>query len=555
VWNGDFTMHDEREDVPGAGDEAAAAAVFDQALTEALHGEVPPDVSAMVFCQQPATAPPRYPRWLLAALVIFGIGAVVAVRMSLSPRSSGSAADELTAPIAGVGAELRDCRGMPRDLAELNERLARYDTASVSASAIGVWSPELVRWVALLRHEWDSFLRFGLNPGLDGDDAAEVVAALRGASPIPPSGVVVWTHRVDFTSAKDAVVLLLQVGGPTPPRVGCRFCTGDQELAVHSFPFATLMPLLRDNTATTITKLGFWIGERGFDTLRADASKLTLIDVPAAAASALARFQRLSQLDLRQSPEWHDPAVLKQLARVSLTALQLAPRSMTPDGYRALPGCKSLRELWLGNDNFLSLLLSDQRCALEPRLDNAAMAAIAELTQIEQLAIAGGVFDDDGVAHLGKTTNLRRLFVYDAQHPIGGGIGRLRHLQGLVLRGPLAVDVLQHVPPGAFEELGLLGGTQRLTLVPRNDVAPRQLLLQGNIERAELTVLARYRSLEALRLDLHPPLADHEVVLLEPLRELPKLKRLGLVSTALTDAGRARLQQLLPKVRLDDDLW
>jgi hypothetical protein len=540
------------DDAVLSADERAQLAVLDAALAERLCGEQPPDLWPALQ-REPSSMPARRaatPRpWLLAALLLLGLGtiATLLVTRSDAPDATVTApADDTVSPSG------------PHTLEELRERLRGAERAMLDAR--GSWNATRGAWVAWPRHELDAMFRPGLSPNLDRDDLPPLVAALQAAALARVDGAVardvVWTHRCTIVCGEgrnsDAIGLLMQTGGPQPPRVAFRSPRGAIELDVPTFPFAGLAEPLADVTRATIQGLGLVIGADGFAAVPTGARRLVLLDVPAAAVGELTRFPDLRQVDFTRSPEWHRAAVLQQVPP-TLESASLSPVHLTADAYPVLGSWRQLKELFLVHGNTIHVFTGEHDVVPAPGLDDAALLALGGLTQLTELALAGGSFGDDALRHLASLA-LKSLALIDCARVRGHGLSHLTRVEGLMLLGG---DLDRTVLANATLIPGLRGLHLRsatltdLTFLHRG-VKLQELSLHGAVERLQLPLLANCPALTKLSLCLDPPLRDDELPALYGLRHL---KALAIESELVTAAGRAALQAALPGVTLKDERW
>jgi Leucine-rich repeat (LRR) protein len=202
----------------------------------------------------------------------------------------------------------------------------------------------------------------------------------------------------------------------------------------------------------------------------------------------------------------------------SLGTLFITSDSITDDGLRRLAESKSLCVLSLGGQGFgasglrqlkSARRLEDLRLVGCPQIDDDALAAIGELTQLRSLSIEGGTMTDQGLVHLKGLVHLGSLSL------TGDGItgAGLEPLTGTVRLGSLTVlgenvsnEVFAHA--GRFPRLSILTvGAGKSTDSPQ-------------VTDAGLALLARAQYLGWLHLK-GTAITDHG---LESLESLPRFQ-------------------------------
>lgn len=541
-----MTHDDDLADLPA--DERAQLAVLEMALAERLAGQQPPDLWPRLLAEPRAdvAAPPRRGRWLVAALLLLALGTVATFAVTHEPAA---------APAAAPAADWPDdtsSPGGPTTVEELRQRLEPVTQATLRAR--GSWCASRGAWLRWPRFPLDDLFRSAMQPAVDRDDLPPIVAALCAETLAPPDPTpVAWTHEIVLVAGNDVLAVLLQTGGASAPRVAWKSPHGPIELTTRHFPFAQLQEQLTATSRATIAGLGLVLGVGGFAAVPADARRLRLLDVPADTVGELARYRQLRQIDLTDSPGWHRTDVLRQLPS-PLEELVVSPTLLRADAYPALGALTNLRELFLVGGNPLAVMFGDEPTAASPRLDDAALAALAGLTRLQELALAGGTFTDAGLQALAALP-LQRLALIDCPQLRGRTLGSMRTVRNLFLRGDgLDGDVLAQA--AALPALRDLVISARHTPVALGTLrqAPHlgKLLLDTATPRHELAALASCQQLRSLALRLRPPLRDDELVLLHGLTQLTSLK---LVSDLVTPAGRASLKQALPRCTIGDELW
>jgi hypothetical protein len=548
-------------------DDAADLAVLDMALAERDGALAPPDLWPALERRSltvDAALPTGRTRgaWLAAALLLLALGAFAAWAVS----GGDEPRDEVT--------RRRDA-DEPRSLQELQQRLATAEVAH--ASACGAWDDDVRRWVALPRHELDTFLRFGLRPALDRDDLTAAVTAVAAAAVVDGARIadVVWSHELVVQCGARACTLLVQTGGRGAARLAFRSPNGAVELTTRGFPFADLGEQLDALTAKTIADLGFVVGAHGFDAVPIGTASLRPLGPPAGSVSRLARFPKLTRLDLAHAPEWQRADVLRALPR-QLRQLSCPPRALTPDAFAAIGAMGGLQELFLVGGDPLAVVLGAVPPHDAPALDDGALRALGELRALQELALAGGQFGDDGLASLGNLPALSQLWIHGGRITDAGlrhlvrcplrhlGIAGCAGVRGTTLRelpalrvvsldgDALHPDVLAHAAAlPQLDQLSLRTRTAvRLDALPRFP-ALRELILDGPLDRAAIVFLERCPALQKLALRAEPPLRDDELVLLHGMRRLRSLK---LESPLVTPAGRDALRAALPDCTIGSEL-
>jgi hypothetical protein len=538
------------DDAVLSADERAELAVLDAALAERLRGERPPDLWPALTRQTSGThARPATSRaWLLAALLLLALGTTAMLLVTRGSAPDATATSPFDDTVSPSG---------PNTLEELHERLRGVERATLDAR--GSWDADRSAWVAWPRHELDAMFRPGLTPNLDRDDLPPLVAALQAAAVRVDGAVardVVWTHRCTIVCGEDrgsdAIGLLMQTGGPQPPRVAFRSPRGAIELDVPTFPFAGLAEPLADVTRATIQGLGLVIGADGFAAVPTGARRLVLLDVPAAVVGELTRFADLRQVDFTRSPEWHHPAVLQRVP-LTLESASLSPVHLEADAYPVLGSWRQLKELFLVDGHTIRIFTGEHDVVPAPGLDDAALLALGGLTQLTELALAGGSFGDDALRHL-ASLDLKLLAILDCPRVRGHGLASFTKVRALALMGGrFDQDVLTNAvtSPDVWELSVRTTTPIDLAALPRAK-SLRRLLLHGAVDRTQLAVFEQGSTLESLSLYLDPPLRDDELPALYGLRHL---KTLAIESELVTAAGRAALQAALPGVTLKDERW
>jgi hypothetical protein len=533
-------MNAERDDLARDPD----LAVLDQALAERLAGEAPPDLWPRVHAALRGAPAPAHRRhgWLVAALLLLALGtaAVFAVTREAADDVPAVAPDDAGSPSG------------PRTLEELQQRLAAATKAI--AQARGCWSAAAAQWVAFPRFPLDDLFRSALRPQIDLADVHAIVAGLAGATLAASRDRIVWTHELSLTSGKDGCALLLQVGGPDAPRVAFRGPDGAVPIAAPCFPFATLQPQLTELARTTVAQLGLVIGAGGFAAVPESAKSLRLIGVPASEVTELARFRAAGNIDLSRSPACHRTEVLQHLDPERIADLWLAPEHLARDAYPVLGALHNLRELHLVGGDWLAIFAGREPFARAPSLDDAAVAALNGLTKLKQLTLAGGSFGDDALTALAALP-IERLSLIDCPRVHGHSLGALRNVKALAVRGiaPDGSFASQVATLPLLWQLSLFDIRGELGLADlRGAPKLRSLQLDGRLDRGELVHLAGCAALEELMLRLTPPLRDDELGLLHG---LTRLRRIEIVSDAVTPAGRDALRKALPDCKIGADVW
>lgn len=527
-----------------AADERAALAVLDMALAERFTGAHPPSLWPRVQAASAAARPRR--GWLVAALLLLALGAVATFAVTAA-RSTAPA----QAPAEDWPDGVRSPSG-PSTLEELRQRLAPVTKTSLRAR--GSWLAGSGTWLPWQRLPLDDLFRPTMTPELEPAVVPSLVAALRAEALAPTDRApVVWTHELVLVAGNDVLFVLLQTGGPTPPRLAWRSPRGAVELTTQHVPFAQLQAQLAEVSRATIAGLGLVLGADGFAAVPESSRRLRLVDVPAAAVEQLARYRDARQLDLIGSPAWHATAVLRQLPS-TIEGLTVAPSRLAADAWPVLGALGNLRELFLVGDGPFAVMLGAAAVTSAPTLDDAALTALSGLTRLQELALAGGSFTDQGLLALAALP-LQRLALLGCPRVHGRTLGSLPSLAALLLRGEgFDRDVLAQTSRlPALHELTVFAPRTAIALdalpgLPKLD----HLTLDTATPREELAALARCAGLHHLGLRLAPPLRDDELHLLTACSQLRILKIPG---DGVTAAGRARLKQALPRCSIGDELW
>jgi hypothetical protein len=517
----------------------AELAVLDMALAEALTRRSAPDVWERLAAAA-AVAPPRRARghWLAAALLLLGLGVVVAIATlerqppALTPDAVPAASDV-------------------DSLATLRERLRNCRRAYTRAE--GSWCAATRSWIDFRRRPLDDLLTFGMSPYVEPEELDAIRAAIESATLGAKASEITWTHHIESSQADSRFRLLLRVGGEQPPLLAFASDTASVLLNAPGFPFAALAETLHEVTKTTLQKLGLVLGPEGFAAMPTGATSLRLLAVTADRANELHRFGKLTSLDLSASPQWHAAHVLRALAVLPIDSLVLSPADMAPDAYTGLGSLRSLTKLFLANDP-LRQLMGQQPAPTAASLDDAAIAHLRELADLKELCLAGGTFTDAAFGTLASLPELRQLVLIACPNVRGTGIDQCRQITSLFVRsGTLSRDFARRV--ALLPQLEGLG-VWHTDLQDLGDLAncPRLkgLTLVGAMDRTRLPTLARCTSLRELGLDLAPPLRDDELPLLHGLGQL---KKLGITSDQVTEAGRAALRAALPHCQIKNEHW
>ena len=535
---------------PGDATTRAELAVLEQALHERFTARTPPDLWPAVAARLAANAAPfaastspRMRPWLVAALMLLGVGVVTTLmlwRPAAEPRSPA------TTPQDPSGT-------LPTTLTALQEQLATASEIHVQTRA--VWSGELGRWVTIPRHGLDAVFEPALYPTLDAEIVVSIRAAIADARLAPGVGgdaaMPTWSHHLPVHTPTGAA-LLVRLGGDAPPQVGFATPNGPVLLHAPSFPFAALAPVAERTTAATIAAQGLVFGAGGFAAVPTTATQLRVFDVPSAAVGELARYPSVRQLDLTAAPAWHDAAVLRALVPLRLESLTLAPHRLDAAAFPALGALRTLRELFLVDGHPLLHVLERRATTPAPSLADAAVRALTDLTSLRELTLAGGACTDAGLEALAALP-IELLCLVDCDAVRGASLAKWSHVRELAVRGGhLDSTAAQHLAGmPKLQKLYLLDAAAGLPLAPfAAHGTLTSLTLAGPFARNELPQLAAAAALRELRLQPTPPFADDELPLLHGLRQLTRLSLAG-----ATAAQRAALRTALPRCQIHAELW
>jgi Leucine-rich repeat (LRR) protein len=200
------------------------------------------------------------------------------------------------------------------------------------------------------------------------------------------------------------------------------------------------------------------------------------------------------------------------------------------------------------------------------RLDNAQMTDevlfhLDGLPRLEMLLLHGRQASDDGLAHVGRLTNLRKLYIWNSTSVTDAGVAHLagcRNLESLHLSesqlGDEGLRVLSELP--RLKGLSLQGNRCTDAGLAHVGQMPQLTSLwigcmdeeRSKITGSGLTHLGKLTQLEELDLQ-NTGVGDEE---LAPLAALKGLKSLLLSGTAVKDLSR--LQAALPNCKIDAPL-
>ncbi|MCU0866517.1 MAG: hypothetical protein MUC36_22255 [Planctomycetes bacterium] len=528
----------------------AELAVLDMALSERFGDRATRDLwpgTAARLMRARTTAQGRMQPWLLAAGMVLGLGVVTAMALW----RPGSSPEAPTTSRQGPHDPSTSLPNGPSNLAELQARVAA--ATEIRMLMRGVWSAELGRWVTIPRHALDNLFQPTLHPALEPDLVERVKTAIAESSQAPgrASGATmpVWSHHLALANPLRAI-LVLRIGGDAPSQLGFLTPTGAELLHAPDFPFAELTPVAERTTAATIPGLGLVIGPGGFAAVPTTKRNLRLFDVPATAVGELQRYPSLRSLDLTAAPAFHDAGVLRALSALPIEELTLAPHRLDAAAFQTLGAMRTLHELFLVDFHPLHVLMDRRPTTAAPKLDDAALRGLGELTQLRELTLAGGSFTDAGLQSL-ATLPIRSLNLFDCGALRGESLAMLSQVRSLLVRGgqlgPAAASQLAAMP-----NLGKLYLMDAAAGVPLGPLATagqlKELVLLGPLARNELPGLTALTSLRSLGLGPEPPFTDEQLTLLHGLRQLQRLRVLAISATQRTALGHA-----LPGVNISDE--
>jgi hypothetical protein len=516
----------------------AEFAVLDAALDEELDGLAPPDLwprlQAALAGGTAANARPRSRRPLWFALAMVAASAVVvAVWLDRGGNGTGSPDRVRALPAWRFPPPDVDADG-PADLAQLQQWLADGGLHDATIDAESVFAPVLNRSVPMATAPFEGLFDGVLTVHLRFADREDLAAALQRAVPAPLAvGQRQWEHVVGLALGKVTgprsswqrnVRLLIRGDADGALRFAIATPHGAAGTAIDGIA-ALLEPELREVTAATIAARGIAIGDDGFDALPWTETRLRLHDVSRAAAARIGRFAALRTLDLRDAPDWHEARVVRALAALPLQELLLDGTRLDAEGIAALGTFTQLRKLFvLGPGD----LLAQTFVPTPPVLPGRIVAAVAQLSQLEELLLVDGGLTDADLVQLAPLPGLRRLGLAAGAQLDGGGLRAFtgRRLRSLGLGSTRALDL---APLAGWREL-------------------EQLSVKGPLTAASLTAIRAIPTLKSLTLLPVPALTADDLPALYGATQLQRLEVFS--ADALDENARAALRAALPACRV-----
>ena len=209
-----------------------------------------------------------------------------------------------------------------------------------------------------------------------------------------------------------------------------------------------------------------------------------------------------------------DDRVFEHLAGMTkMRRMVICASKITGTGFKHLQGMKQIESI-----NLHSSVASDD-----------GLAAIGKLTSLRRLEIVHTHVTDAGLKHLGRLVNLQRLHIHGPETTENGlpFLGQLKNL--------FELDVYDHPASNAtLAEISRLPNLRYLRL------------FIGTFDDEGVKHLAGLKTLEKLTLNSRK-VTDAAV---EHLAKLENLRVVNLGGTRVTEAGKQRLQKLLPKAEL-----
>lgn len=540
-------------------DRVAELAVLELALAEHLgHARAPsmpraayaPSEAKDDAASTPATSAPPFAAatkptlrrtWQFAAAMLFGAFVVVALALDRARRDAQMPAQDPQ-------------RTSTEDLADLQRDLAAVRTIAVRALA--AWSDELQRWVPLEVHELQTMPWPDTRPELGAELQQSLLAALALATIAAdaPPATAPWTHELELRAGGRKHLLRLLLADAEPARLELATRAAAVSLRVPQLPRRELERIAIGTTQATLAKVGIVLGANGFAAVPEEAGFLQLVDVPATAVDDVLRRRSVHNLDLRRSPAWHEPSILRRLAALPLRDVWLSPQHLDADGAAAIASWRELRFLGVCTSSPMELYETRLRPPAGAKFDDKALHALGAAKALDQLVLAGVDVSDDGLASLAAVP-LRQLHLAHCPNVHGESLARIDNLVRLSWMD-MALDEAALVRFASLPKLTTLFLRPALqapavSLAPlANAAALEDLRILGPLRTADLPKLAGLERLRSLRLAPTQPLTVDD---LAPLAKSPALRRLGIVGL---DANlRRQLQELLPQVQIGDEAW
>ena len=252
---------------------------------------------------------------------------------------------------------------------------------------------------------------------------------------------------------------------------------------------------------------------------------------------------RIVAVDLRSS--WVTDSDLPLLAELpALKQLDLSLTRISDRGLRALRSAPGITEL---NLYFAEQITDDGLSAIKAwkhlehlnvrgtKITDTTLEFLSALNSLQSLDIGYAQITDSGLAHLSSLSNLRRLSI-GGNKLAGPGLQFLRELPHLTY---LDLGGSQRTDSGLWSITLTEAGVDAVANI--SDL--KELRLSGSsVSAASLEALKELKHLESLDLDGCKRIGDDAIPLLSAL----KLRRLDLHGTGITEAGKQKLQRVVP---------
>jgi sugar lactone lactonase YvrE len=288
----------------------------------------------------------------------------------------------------------------------------------------------------------------------------------------------------------------------------------------------------------------------------------------------LAILSRIVEIELNERTDGHKEPEPKKLSdRVTddwlknladqeqLRRLELSGTAITSAGLVHLKELKSLERLNIcltavddrGFEHLAGLVHMRRMVICASKITGSGFRHLQGMKQLESINLHSAPASDAGLEEIGKLTSLKRLEIVHTNVTDDG----LKHLAGLVNLQQLHV----HGPKATAKALPFLGELKELYQLDVYDRAAsnqtleqigklpklRMLTLPGGIYDDEgMKYLAKVTTLEELSLD-SDKVTDASI---EHLASLKHLRTLHLGRSRITEIGRKRLQELLPRAMI-----
>jgi hypothetical protein len=237
----------------------------------------------------------------------------------------------------------------------------------------------------------------------------------------------------------------------------------------------------------------------------------------------LASQPELTKLTLYGGCKGLNDETLPLLVKLSkLTELSTDGMQVTDDGFKPLGEIKSLRSLSMFHPSWGS-----------KQFDGIGLAHLAELPALEKLTIAGSPFNDEGMAAVGKLTQLREFRTWHTFQTEAGNkhLLSLKHLKALRLGQRLRKYDGKPNPPSLTDET--------LDVVAQLTTLENLWLDEAKLSHAGLVQLQKLPNLKQLTLE-RIDIAESDVEQLR--RDLPRVK---IEVKPMTDEQRVALEKML----------